>query len=89
MPGCGCLRVCCKGCSCCVAKNQILANKDQEINDLKTQVLNLMARRTNLGGGISLAEENTRLIQEIQELKQVKEGLTADNNRLRGERNNY
>jgi chromosome segregation ATPase len=84
---------CCENCPCSLARIEI---KDREINNLKQQVLNLMTRRTDIGAGENLAEENVRLTKEnqslINQLSQFeleKQNLIANNNRLRGERNYY
>ena len=83
--GSGCITTCCKGCSCCLAKNGIIQSKDNEITALKQKVLELMTRQTTIGSADRLAQDNQRLRVErnrYRELNQVHEKDKEETNKL-------
>jgi hypothetical protein len=63
-------------------RKKLLDQKGIEINQLKTQVFELMTRRTTISGDEELRKEK-------EQLEKDKTKLVSENNRLRGERNNY
>ena len=81
MPECGCINECCKGCSCCLAKNAIiqdkdleLENKNTEIFDLKNQLIIERAGRTvAIGGDIDAIELKRKLEKAEDDLIRIRE----------------